>query len=140
MKVNDVIVRANEAIARVDETNSKLRKTLNTGLVLIGIFAVPFLFAFVDTRVSISDLEKNSVTKEQFQESTDKFYQTFVQAQDALLVHQLEHDWVRTQFYKITKDDAYSVGGDDQVKNIIKAFFTDPHRGIGAETRRNNFV
>lgn len=134
-ELKTLIKEANDAIARVDETNSRLRKTLNTGLVLLGIFAVPLLFAFVDTRVSISDLNKNTVTKEQLQESTDKFYQTFVQAQDALLVHQMEHDWVRTQFYKITKDSSYSVGGDDQIKQVIKAFFTDPHRGIGSEIK-----
>ena len=110
------------------EMLAKLRKILNTMLVVGGIIFIPFLYSFVDVQVQLSHLKENSVTKEEFKESNDEAYRIFVQKVDALAVLMYEHDWNRTQFYKITHDESYK---KSEVKVLIESFFSDKHRSGG---------
>lgn len=134
-KLTSLIEETNRVIKQAEEAVAKLRKIMNTMLVLLGIFAVPFLYSFVDMNSSINYLEKEGVTKEMLQESNDKMYEAFVTKIDALAVHMFERDWMKTELYQITKDEKYRET-DDQVKQIIKAFFGSTNRSAGKEKKK----
>lgn len=120
MTMETEIKQLQQLIVESQALLKKLRKILNTMLVIAGIIFIPFLYSFVEIQVRLSKLENNIEPK-------DFYYNTFVQKVDALAVHMYEDQWINTQLYKITNDEEYK--NSEARKILIEAMFNETHRG-----------
>lgn len=117
------IVQLKQLIIESQSLLKKLRRILNTMIVITGIIFIPFLYSFVEIQVRLSKLE-NSVEKI---EPVEFYYNKFVQKVDALAIHMYEDQWINTQLYKITNNEEYK---DSEARKIlIEAFFNETRRG-----------
>lgn len=108
-----------ELAEEIKALTRKHRQAFNALIGVAGVCFIPLLFSFVSLNVSVSKLEEKQLPK-------DDIYNKFVQKVDALAVHQLESDWVKTQFYKVTHDDYYKT--DETTQKIINAFYSSESR------------
>lgn len=125
-RLNSLIDKAENTIIDAKQEIERLRKIVNKMLTIAGILFIPFLYSFVDVRVKISDLQSAQMPK-------DDMYRLFVQKTDALSVMMYRQDWVNTQLYKITQDTYYK--DNDEVKDVIKAFFSEQHRSASFDKK-----
>ena len=117
------IIQLKQLIIESQSLLKKLRRILNTMIVIAGIIFIPFLYSFVEIQVRLSKLE-NSV--EQIK-PVELYYNKSVQKVDALAIHMYEDQWITTQLYKITKNEEYK--NSEARKILIEAFFNETHRG-----------
>ena len=108
-----------ELAEEIKALTRKHRQAFNALIGIAGVCFIPLLFSFVSLNVAVSRIEERQMPK-------DEIYNKFVQKVDALAVHQLESDWNKTQFYKITHDDYYKT--DETTQKIINAFYSSESR------------
>ena len=125
-KMTDFIVEATDLLNKQKEMAEEIRvltrkhRQAFNGLVGVAIACfLPLLYSFVSLNVTVGKLQETTVPK-------DEVYNKFVQKIDALAVHQLESDWVKTQFYKITHDEYFKT--DETTQKIINAFYSTESR------------
>ena len=123
MSMQIEINQLNKLITESQELLKKLRKILNTMIIIASIIFIPFLYSFVEVQVKLSKLEG---TVEKI-EPVDFYYNKFVQKVDALAVHMYEYQWINTQLYKITSDEEYK--NSEARKILIEAMFNENSRG-----------
>ena len=131
VKMTDFIVEATDLLNKqkemAEEIRALTRKHRQAFNALVGVAIacfLPLLYSFVSLNVTVGKLQETTVSK-------DEVYTKFVQKVDALAVHQLESDWVKTQFYKITHDDYYKT--DETTQKIINAFYSSQTRSGSSE-------